>query len=210
MKKDLLLKKLYLEGKDFVTSDELKRYCKSLKLNYNSMSAYLLSRNYLERIFRGIFYVRNLEEVKLGKERYSHLELVSKALEIKGVRNWHFGLYTALKLNNMTHEHFAVDYVVSDSIFRARPMEIAGHKFRFLKFRPDLLVFGIVSKGVRHSDPEKTMLDFIYMWRYNGIPEEKIMADISDYSVNLSREKVLRYARNYPKSVRAIAKKVIT
>src|SRR4030043_563174 len=125
IKSNLLLKKLAIDGKEFITSEELKRYCKSMGLNYEITIRHLVSRGYLIRIFKGIFYVKSLDEVKLGKSKYSHLELVAKGLELKGVKNWYFGLYTALKLNNMTHEHFAIDYVINDKLFRAKPIGIA-------------------------------------------------------------------------------------
>ncbi len=205
----LLLKKLRLEGKEFLTSDTIKEYCKSFERDYNSTVKYFISRGYLVRIFKGVFYIRSLDELKLGRTRYSHLELVSKGLEIKGVKNWYFGLYTALKLNNMTHEYFTMDYVISDRIFRAKPMGIAGYKFRFLKLKPALFNFGIVKNGQRYSDPEKTVLDFIYIWRYNGVPEEKIIMDISEYSENLSNNKVRNYVKKYPKTVCKIIEEVI-
>src|SRR5581483_7273612 len=118
MKMSLLVEKLWIENKEFVTSEELKVYCRSMKIDYSLVIRYLSSRRYLLRIFRGIFYVRSLEEIKLGRSKYNHLELVAKGLELKGVKEWYFGLHSALKLNNMTHEHFAVEEVVSDSIFR--------------------------------------------------------------------------------------------
>ncbi|MBU4500997.1 MAG: hypothetical protein KKA79_00270 [Nanoarchaeota archaeon] len=129
-------------------------------------------------------------------------------MELKGVKNWYFGLYTALKLNNLTHEHFAIDYMINDKIFRAKPIEIAGYKFRFLKLKPELFGFGIIKDTLRYSDPEKTILDFIYVWRYNGIPEEKIIMDISDYARGLSKKKMRVYAENYSKAVKEIAEKV--
>jgi predicted transcriptional regulator of viral defense system len=205
----LLLKKLRLEGEEFLTSDTIKKRCKSFNLDYNSTIKYFISRGYLVRIFRGIFYLKSLDELKLGKVRYSHLELVSKGLELKGVENWYFGLYTALKLNNMTHEHFTTDYVISDKIFRAKPMGIAGYEFRFLKLKPDLFKFGIIKNGLNCSGPEKTILDFIYVWRYNGVPDEKIIMDVSEYSTNLSKNKFKTYAKNYPKTVYKIMEKVV-
>ena len=114
-----------MRGNEFLKSDELKGYCNTLSLDYDNTVRYFISRGYLLRIFRGVFYVRSFDELKLGKTKYSHLELVSKGLELKGVKNWYFGLYTSLKLNNMTHEHFVIDYVISDKIFRDRPMKIA-------------------------------------------------------------------------------------
>lgn len=205
----LLLKKMYLSGKEFLTYEDIKNLCNPLNLDYKNTVNYLLRKGYLLRIFRGIFYLKSLDEIKFGKSKYSHLELISKGMELKKVNNWYFALYTALKLNNLTHEHFAVDYVINDKIFRAKPIKIAGYKFKFVKLKPDLFKFGIIKDSIRYSDPEKTVIDFIYIWRYNGIPEEKIIMNISDYTVRLSKNKIMEYAKNYPKTVRAIAKRVV-
>jgi predicted transcriptional regulator of viral defense system len=205
MKTSLLLKKLRLENKEFVTSEELKRYCKQLQLDYESTIDHFLTRGHFIRIFRGVFYVKSLDEMKLGKTKYSYLELVAKGLEIKGVKNWYFGLYTALKLNNMTHEYFSIDYVVYDKMLRINPMKVSGHKFRFMKLKSSLLSFGAITKdGLSYSDPEKTILDFIYIWRYNGIPRDRIIADVGDWSINLSVSRLIEYAKNYPKTVQEI------
>ena len=208
-KSSLLLKKLAIDKKEFTTSEELKRYCKAMSLNYEITIRHLVSRGYLIRIFKGIFYIKTPEEIKFNKPKYSYLELVAKGLELKGVKNWYFGLYTALKFNNMTHESFAVDYVVNDKILRSKPINIAGYKFRFIKLTPKLLGFGIIENNLKYSDPEKTILDFIYAWRYNGVPKEKIALDISEWAKNLSSEKTKKYAANYPKTVQEIANMVI-
>ncbi len=207
MTMSLLRRKLWMDRKEFVTSEELKRYCKTMKLNYEMVVRYFGMRAYLVRIFRGVFYVKSLEESKLGKNKYNHLELVAKGLELKNVKRWYFGLHTALKLNNMTHETFAVEDVVNDKLFRANPIAIAGYKFKFSRLSPSLLGFGIrkAGNGVRYSDPEKTLLDFIYLWRYNGIPEEKIVADVSGWEKGASKEKLMAYAKKYPKTVAEIA-----
>jgi len=209
MKTSLLLKKLRIENKEFVTSAELRQYCKQMKLDYKPTISHFVTRGHMLRIFKGIFYVKSLDEIKLGKTKYSYLELVAKGLTLKDVKNWYFGLYTALKLNNMTHEHFAIDYVVNDKLFRAKPMKIAGYKFRFMKLKAPLVRFGIVKDGVAYSDPEKTILDFIYMWRYNGVPKGKIAADVAEWSEDLSKSRVKRYAQNYPKTVQEIVSEVV-
>jgi len=202
-----LLRKLWMDKKEFVTAEELERYCKSLRMDYTAVVSYFVKRKYFVRILRGIFYVKSLEEAKLGRSRYNHLELVAKGLELKKVSNWYFGLHTALKLNNMTHETFAVEDVVNDKLFRANPIAIAGYKFKFSRLSPSLLGFGIrkAGNGVRYSDPEKTLLDFIYLWRYNGIPQEKIVADVSGWEKGASKEKLMAYAKKYPKTVAEIA-----
>ena len=207
MKTDILLRKLRMENREFVTSEELRAYCKSLKLDYSITIRHLVPRGYMVRILRGIFYVKPLEELQLAKSKYNHLELVAKGLELKGVGNWYFGLHTALKLNTMTHETFAVEDVISDKLFRANPFTIAGYKFKFSRLSPLLLDFGIKKgeNGVKYSDPEKTILDFIYIWRYNGIPEEKIAGDVGGWAKDVTKVKLREYARMYPRTVAEIA-----
>ena len=211
MTMSLLRRKLWMDRKEFVTAEELKRYCKTMKLNYEMVVRYFGMRAYLVRIFRGVFYVKSLEELKLGRNKYNHLELVAKGLELKHVKNWYFGLHTALKLNNMTHETFAVEDVINDKLFRANPFTIAGYKFKFSRLSPSLFDFGIRKgeNGVRYSDPEKTLLDFIYVWRYNGIPEDKIIADVSEWARHASRKTLRSYSRKYPKTVADIAERVV-
>ncbi|MEM3519403.1 MAG: hypothetical protein QW179_01280 [Candidatus Hadarchaeales archaeon] len=198
-----------MEGVEFATSEEIKKHCQILGLNYDTIIRSLLSRGHLLRVFRGVFYVKSSEEIELATVKHSPLELVARGLELKGVRNWYFGLHTALKLNNLTHEHFAVDEVINDKIFRARPITIAGHEFRFIKVKPSLLSFGIVKEKLRYSDPEKTILDFIYLWRYNGVPDEKIIMDISEWARGLSNSKMRSYLKWYPTTVKRIAEKVM-
>ena len=202
-----LLRKVWMGKKEFVTAEELKTYCRSMRMDYATVVSYFVKRKYFVRVLRGIFYVKSLEEAKLGRSRYNHLELVARGLELKKVSSWYFGLHTALKLNNMTHETFVVEDVVSDELFRANPFTIAGYKFKFSRLSPALLGFGIrkAGNGVRYSDPEKTLLDFIYLWRYNGIPEEKIVADVSGWEKGASKEKLMAYAKKYPKTVAEIA-----
>ena len=209
MKMTNLLKKMYLDNKEFLTAEDVRRYCKPKRLDYDSVIKYFEERGYFERIFRGIFYVRTAEEIKLGRARYNHRELVAKGLELKDVKNWYFGLHTALKINNMTHEHFTVEDVLNDSIFRPKPMTIAGYRFKITKVSPSLLDFGIKEKkSIRYSDSEKTILDFAYIWRYNGMPAEKIAADVSDWAKGTSKKKLYRYAAKYPKSIAKVVEMI--
>lgn len=209
MKSKLLMKKLHMEGKDFATATEMKKYCEGMDIRCDTAVRYLLSRGHLVRVFRGIFYVKSPDEMEMGGSRLSPMELVAKGLEMKGVKNWYFGLHSALKLNNITHEHFAVEDVINDSIFRSSPMTVAGSKFKFWKIKPSLTSFGVTGDGLRHSDPEKTILDFIYMWRARGTPEEKIILDVSEWAKTASPAKAKRYSGHYPKTVADILKRVM-
>jgi len=201
----LLLKKFYVADKSFVTGDELKSYCRQLGLKYDTAVRYLQSQNKIQRIFKGVFYVKSLEELKTGAYKYNHLELVAKGLELKNIENWYFGLHTALKLNKMTHEYFAIEEVLSDKLFRAHPINITNYKFSFIKISPSLFKFGIKKdKLIRYSDPEKTILDFIYLWKYNRVPTEKIISDVSEWKNKINLNKIAIYAKNYPKTVKTI------
>ena len=203
-----ILKKIHLEGREFITSTEIKLYCNTLNLDYENIIRYLIRRKYFIRIFKGIFYMKNLEEIRYKSIKYSNFELVSKGLELKGVRNWYFGLYTALKLNNATHEYFTIDYVISDNLYRNKPFTINNRKFKFHKFKSSLLKFGIIKSNFRYSELEKTILDFIYLWIYNSVPKNKILMNISNYANNLSESKIRDYVRCYPKSVKEIIKEI--
>ncbi|MBN1859833.1 MAG: hypothetical protein JW840_00070 [Candidatus Thermoplasmatota archaeon] len=202
---NLLLKKLYLDKKEFATSEELKHYCNKLGINYENTIRNLIARGHLIRIFKGVFYIKSLEEKELGKTTYSYHELIAHGLALKHITAWYFGLSTALKLNQMTHESFAVDHIINDTLFRARPMTIAGHSIKVYKLSRDLLTFGVkTQKNYCYSDPEKTILDFLYLWRYNGVPEERIRLDLSEYITNVSKPKLKRYAQYYPQTVRTM------
>lgn len=210
MKISILVKKLWVDKKEFVTATDLKSYCKFLKLNYTTTVKNFTHRGHLVRIFRGIFYVRSPEGMMMGRNKYTHLELVAKGLELKGVKNWYFGLHTALKLNNMTHEYFTIDEVISDSVFRANPVNMVGYKFKFIKIISPLLDFGVIEHTgnytIKYSDPEKTILDFIYLSKNKGKSPELISMDLKDWANNVSKRKLLMYATKYPKTVERIAK----
>ena len=198
----LLMEKLWLDGIRFVKSEDLKTLCRQLNVKYDDMIRYLLSRGYLIRVFRGVFYVKTIDEIRFKRTGITYLKLVAEGLKIKGVENWYFGLYTALRLNNITHEYYPVDFILNDKIFRAREIRIANHKFRFIKLKSSLF-FGIREEdGIKYSNLEKTILDFIYLWRYKGIPEKRIILDISELVNKASKKKLTKYSKKYPKTVR--------
>ena len=203
MKSNILLKKLYLDKVEFITSKMLKDYCKKFKMDYENTVRYFIRMGYLIRIFKGIFYLRDMEELKLGRTKYSYRDLIAKGLELKNVKNWYFGLYSALKMNNMTHESFVIDHILNDKLSRPNPMEIMGYNVKFYRVSSKLLKFGILKRrNIRYSDPEKTILDFMYIWRYNGVSKKRIIMDIGDYAENVSKGKLRKYVKHYPRTVK--------
>ena len=100
-----VLKKIRQDNKELITSEELKKYCQELYFNYKIIGNYLISRGYLVNVLDNIYYVKTIDEVSQNMLKFSILELVAKALEFKNVHNWYFGLYTALKLNEIDYNH---------------------------------------------------------------------------------------------------------
>jgi len=192
-------------GGSVVTREEIKTVCKKFRAEYTSTINFMISYGYFIRILRGLYYVKTIEEFKLRKsiDPYKVISLGLNKLRL----NWYFGLYTALRLNGLTHEFFSTIFIINDEIYRHKEIKIAGEKVKFLKLKSKLLSLGVVDRnGIRFSDTEKTLLDFAYVFRYRGLPEEKIISTICEYKKNLDRRKIKAYLRLYPKSVKEVIK----
>jgi len=198
----LLIRRLYLDKEDFIVASTLRKYCKELKLSYYPTIGYLLTNKYLIRILRGIFYIPSIEERKLKKININHMDAIARSLELKGIKNWYFGLETSIKLNNLTHEYFITDYIVNDTLFRPKPIEIMGHKIKFIKLKKSLFGFGIIKNNkINFSENEKTLLDFVYLYKYRGLSKEDIKNRISELIKHCSAKKTIRYSKKYNKKV---------
>ncbi|TKJ23069.1 MAG: hypothetical protein CEE43_04965 [Promethearchaeota archaeon Loki_b32] len=205
-----VLKKIKQDNKEFVTSEELQIYSKDLYLDYRTISNYLVTRGFLLNILDDIYYVKSEEEILQNKLNYSILELVGKGLELKNVKNWYFGLYTALNLINFEYEHENdMFYLINDQIIKEKPIKILGKDFRFLTFKNALFNFGIIDNKVKYSDHEKTILDLIYLWQYNHMNESRILIEAYKLLDGISEEKILDYSQYYPNSNRNVLKKAL-
>ncbi len=163
-----------------LTREELDSLASKYHFNKLDLRKLLLNKGYLITIFRGIYYLKTYEEKKFNTITYSPYELLSLGLASKKVR-WYFGLNTALKFLNLTHEVFPVNIVINNSFNRVRPMNIAGSLFLFIKIKPSLF-FGLKEIETNHavlyySSLEKTLLDFLYLKR---------TIDLKEYSFNKS------------------------
>lgn len=202
MKYGLLVKSVHLEGKHYITAEEIKGICKTIGISYVDGIIYLTRTKNLIRILRGFFYVESPEERRTGIMNANFFDALSKALEHKEV-SWYFGFDTAIKLNNLTHEYFPMDYVVSDKLFRPKPVAILGHKVKFIKLNKSLFGFGVKhDKEVNYSDIEKTILDIIHIRKHKGTEDAVIKNEISDLLRHASKKKLREYAEHYSLSVR--------
>jgi len=205
-----VLKKIRENNKEFITSEELRNYSKDLYYNYRIISNYLISRKYLVKILDDIYYVKTDDEIKQNVMKYPILELVALALKHYNVKNWYYGLYTALDLINIDYEHHDdFYYLINDRILKNKPVKILGKKFRFLGFKNDLFNFGIINDKIKYSDLEKTILDLVYLWEYNQKNENRILIELSKLLDGSSEKILLEYSEFYPKSTSNILKKAL-
>jgi hypothetical protein len=206
-----VLEKLRQDKKEFINAEELKDYCDRLYFNYKTSSNYLISRGYLVNIFENIYYVKSKDEVRNKKINFSLLELVAKSLKLKNVKNWYFGLYTALNLMKLEYDNQDENfYVINDQLLNNSPTVILGKKFRFLRFKNALFNFGIINNKIKYSDHEKTILDLLYLWESNHINENRILLELSKLLNGISEEKILEYVQYYPDSNQKLLKKAIS
>jgi len=203
----LIWRKLVADKRVIVTSRELSELARELGKDAVRSVRYLQEHAYITRILRGIFYVMTPEEREQGSILLSVYETVGEALNVKGVKNWYFGLETALKLNEVTHEFFAVDTVITDSFRTTKVIGIMGSKFQFLKWREGHFAFGIVRRGgVACSDREKTLLDIAYRRYQESVNAAFVAAPLREFMDQLDREKLRDYLERYPPGFRLVVR----
>ena len=69
------------------------------------------------------------------------------------------------------------------------------------RLKKELTKFGIIKNKFPYSDPEKTILDKIYLGIYNGLTDSIIKNNIIEYFDECDKKKLINYAKHYPKSV---------
>ena len=190
-------------GGEAVSKEDLTVLCKRFDVDLDYFVNYAIKYGYLVRVLRGLYYVKSVEEFKLGKAP-DILKILALGMKRLGVK-WYFGLYTALRLGGVTHEYYDTVFVLNEHVYRAKPIKVAGEKVKFIKIKTDLLTFGLIERdGLTYSDLEKTVLDFIYLSRYGSIPRERGLSVLKEYTDALKRDKLARYSARYPKTVRKV------
>ena len=196
--------------RETVTGEEVAALARRLGRRPDHALRHLRRAGYLLPLFRGHYYIRGPEELRLGNPRLNPLELFAIAADRKGIGTWYYGLHTALRLNGMTHEERRDEAVISDSFYRIHGVSIGHKRFVIRKWRAEMLTFGLIGRGpYRYSDPEKTVLDFAY-WDYwrgsKGKPETRAWRE---HASRMDERKVRRYLRHYPRTVASLVEAVV-
>ncbi len=187
-------------GGRVVTKAEVAELCGRFGVDLDYFVNYAIRYGYLVRVLRGLYYVKTAEEFGLRRAP-DILRVLALGMGRLGVR-WYFGLYTALRLGGVTHEYHGSIFVLSSSLYRPKPVRVAGEEVRFIKVKSRLVEFGLVERGgLIYSDLEKTILDFIYLSRYGRLSRGDALSVVREHADALNRERLRGYAKHYPKSV---------
>jgi predicted transcriptional regulator of viral defense system len=200
MKTPMVWKKLIIDELKIVTAQDIQKLAQLIGKDGHRSIDYLQRHGFIFRILKGIFYIKSPEERERNFFQYSIYEIIAMAMKVKGVRNWYFGLETAFKFNDMTHEYFSVNYAITDSYRTTKVIEIIGMKFQFIKWSKNHFGFGIIKKdGLRYSDKEKTVLDLAYKRFLKEKNSDSLAAILKEYEQTLYKEKLNDYVKHYPK-----------
>ena len=194
-KEKVLSKKEIIE----VIKEHQKIYQK--KLNFVSLWTYLRKDNYIKRIIGDYYYIFSLDERYNSYCQFSEEELIFLVLEKMKIR-WYLGLENALKENKINWQVFNITTIINERFSGLK--KLGNSQFRFIKTKKEKFNFGLIKKrtgnNVRYfySDMEKTYLDFLYFYSYEG-KDIKIVEENLDFKVK--KNKLRQYAKNYSKKI---------
>lgn len=194
---------LVRKGKELATTDTLKEMALELEKDPRNAIDHLVRAGYLTPLFKGTYYVRRPEEVRLGTRRYNHLELFALAARVKPLGNWYFGLHTALRLHGMSHEHPTSEEVISDRLYRIEGVSIGGHTFKIHRWSTPVCTFGVTAVNrLPVSDREKTVLDLAYhdLWRLRK--SHPPSGEWKEHVDAVSKPRLREYLHHYPPALK--------
>ena len=210
-----ILDTLWQDGAEFVSLNRLRRVSKNLYYNYGTMIDYLVSRGFLYKILNDAYYIKSQEEFNSvdNNLKYTPLELLSKALNFLEIKNWYFGLYTALKYHYTPFDDTKSDYlIICDTPMIKKKITVHDREVQTIRLKTTLFEFGIIEKQnkVKYSDFEKTVLDLTYLWHSSNTPVHKIKSEIFKYLKLLSIDRIKEYSLHYPDEIKQLIDDIIT
>ena len=169
----------------------------------------------IEYLVRIGLALRIVEDIYFIKDPANSLPLwimIARGLNRAGVK-WYYGLYSAWMNGRMVQQVYLGEVIVNNKYSGKR--KIGGVDVYFFKTRRDkFFTFGIEEfrEGVYRSDPEKTVLDFIYFGNYGKIPSLMVSEVIDSYFDpdnslmyfnGRNYERMKEYLKYYPDFVKA-------
>lgn len=188
------------------STKDVKAACSSLGVNYSAAIAGLIRANALEpAVFKGVYYVRSLEEHALGKISSDPIEVVARACNLKLGSDWYFGLASALKIAGLWKQQTltAITVVSRKRVF-AQKASFAGTTVEFKQLSGVPFDELVRKRGaVRYSDPARTVLDCAYFTARGSESKqycETVFADVAPNAGGKKKlaKKAISLASKYP------------
>ena len=193
------------EGREVLSSADLAAMARRIGVNPEHALRHLRREGYLLPLFRGYYYVRSPEELRLHTERHDPLELFAMAAGAKDIGEWYFGLHTALRLHGLTHEDRREERVVSHACYRIGGIPIGSRRFVIHKWGAELFGFGIERRGrYRVSDPEKTVMDLAYLDFWSARKGHAPARLWNEHLGSVDVRRLRRYLPRYPRALRSM------
>lgn len=202
-----IVDKLRLKKEKILSKAEIIKTIKEYQQIYNkkvnliSLWTYLRKNHYIKRILGDYYYIYSLEERYNNYCQFSEEELIFLVLEKMKIK-WYLGLETALKENKISWQVFNVIIIINGRFSGFK--KLGNSKFKFIKTKEKRFNFGLIenktNNNVRYlySDLEKTYLDFLYFYSYEGKDPEIVKKNL-DFEVK--KKKLEEYAKNYSKKI---------
>ena len=197
-----------------VRLDEIREYIERLTFIKEKKDV----KQIIEYLVRNDLAVRVVEDIYFIKDPFydpPSFVVLARGLNKAGVR-WYYGLLSAYMNGRMVQQGFSGEVVINNKYSGKR--KLGGKKYGvnvyFVKTtREEMYKFGLeeVREGIWVSDPEKTILDFIYFSYYGTFPffiiQEVVLSYFDpDNSLMTARGRNYRrmkeYLKYYPKFVR--------
>ncbi|MEW6529183.1 MAG: hypothetical protein AB1391_04800 [Candidatus Micrarchaeota archaeon] len=195
-----------------VSSKDIVEICGLFGFSAANIRAILVRKGALIPLFfKGIFYVRNSSELLTKTLPSDRLILVALACNKHLDRNWYFGLYTALQLNNLSGVQTPTKiFIITKKQLIPRKRRTANIELIFSQIKGISFSDAIMEKnGVRYSNPVRTAMDFLHL----GIKKKdtEYAEVILDAILDLDEKRfVSKYKRLLPSySTKASIKKII-
>lgn len=174
------------------------------KVNFNSIWTYLRKSNYIKRILGDYYYIYSLKERSNHYCQYSEEELIFFVLGKMNVK-WYLGLERALQEHKISWQ--VLNNIPIINTYFSGIKKFGSSRFKFIRTREKRCKFGLIERKTNnkvtyfYSDLEKTYLDFLYFYSYQGKDIETIQRQL-DFKIK--KNVVKRYAQQYSKKIQRV------
>lgn len=202
-----IIDKLRLKNEKILSKEDIIKTIKEYsrvykkKVNLISLWTYLRKSNYVKRILGDYYYIYSLEEKHNKYCKFSEEELIFLVLKKMKIK-WYLALESSLKENKVIWQALNVITIINNKFSGIK--KFGNSKFKLIKTNNKKFKFGLIKKKTNnkvkyfYSDLEKTYLDFLYFYSYQGKNPEAIKKNL-DFKIDKS--KLRKYAKNYSKKI---------